>query len=105
LSKKLDTASPAGTGSIATDTASVAAKIKDTSLLYAKDLYLWYNQIPSIFNAQSYADPNAIMEAIRVYSNEPGFSAPVDRWSLGYKQTDWDNVSSGVSQDFGLVFF
>jgi carboxyl-terminal processing protease len=73
--------------------------------LYAKDLYLWYNQIPSIFNAQSYADPNAIMEAIRVYSNEPGFSAPVDRWSFGYKQTDWNNVSSGVSQDFGLCIF
>jgi carboxyl-terminal processing protease len=102
--KKLDATSPA-IGSTATDTGSVTAKIKDSSLLYAKDLYLWYNQIPSTFNAQNYADPNAIMEAIRAYSNEPGFTAPVDRWSFAYKQTDWDNVSSGVSQDFGLGIF
>lgn len=90
-----------------TDTASTATnKIKDSALLYARDIYLWYNQIPSTFNAQSYSDPNAIMEAIRAYSIEPGFSTPVDRWSFAYKQQDWDNVSSGISQDFGLnVFF
>jgi carboxyl-terminal processing protease len=103
--KNVDTISTANNGVTTADTTSVAAKIKDSSLLYAKDLYLWYNQIPSTFNAQSYADPNAIMEAIRAYSNEPGFSTPVDRWSFAYKQKDWDNVSSGVSQDFGLGIF
>jgi C-terminal processing protease CtpA/Prc len=86
--------------------AVIIDKIKDSSLLYARDIYLWYSQIPSTFNAQSYADPNKIMEAIRAYSTEPGFSTPVDRWSFAYKQKDWDNVSSGVTQDFGLsVFF
>jgi hypothetical protein len=80
--------------------------LKDTTLLYSKDLYLWYNQIPSTFNAQTYADPNAIMEALRQYSNEPGFSTPVDKWSFAMKQTDWDNLSSGISGDFGMsVFF
>src|SRR5690242_18573332 len=62
--------------------------IKDTTLANARDIYLWYNQIPSSFNAQSYADPNAIMVAIRQYSNEPGFTTPVDKWSFGMKQTD-----------------
>src|SRR5438046_8286541 len=57
-------------------------KIKDSVLLYSKDLYLWYNQIPSTFNARSYADPDAIMTAIRQYSIEPGFSTAVDRWSF-----------------------
>lgn len=87
-------------------TNSAASAIKDTTISYAKDIYLWYSQIPSTFNAQTYADPNAIMEAIRQYSNEPGFSTPVDKWSFGMKQADWNNLSSGVSADFGMgVFF
>lgn len=81
-------------------------KIKDSVLLYARDIYFWYKQIPSDYNARNYADPNEIMQAIRNYSEEPGFSQPVDRWSFAYKQTQWDQLSSGVSQDFGLsVFF
>jgi carboxyl-terminal processing protease len=83
-----------------------ASALKDTTLLYSKDLYLWYTQIPASFNAQTYADPNAIMEAIRTYSTEPGFSAPVDKWSFAMKQTEWDNLSNGISGDFGMsVFF
>lgn len=85
---------------------SSASAIKDTTIADARDIYLWYNQIPSTFNAQSYADPNAIMEAIRQYSTEPGFSTAVDKWSFGMKQTEWDNLSNGVSGDFGMnVFF
>lgn len=87
-------------------TSSAANAIKDTTIADARDIYLWYNQIPSTFNAQSYSDPDAIMQAIRQYSVEPGFSAPVDKWSFGMKQTDWNNLSNGVSADFGMnVFF
>jgi C-terminal processing protease CtpA/Prc len=85
---------------------TVTNPINDSALLYARDLYLWYNQIPATFNAGGYSDPNKVMNAIRTYSQEPGFSTPVDRWSFAYKKQDWDNVSSGISQDFGLnVFF
>lgn len=85
---------------------STASKLKDSVILFTKDIYLWYNQIPNSFDAQKYAGPDEIMKAIRTYSNEPGFTEPVDRWSFAYKKTDWDNVSSGISQDFGLnVFF
>lgn len=80
-------------------------KIKDTSLLYARDIYLWYNQIPSTFNARSYADPNKIMEAIRPYSIEPGYPNPVDRFSFAMKQAEWNAVSSGISGNFGLNIF
>ena len=88
----------------ASDTAqSVSADIlKDSSVLYAKDLYLWYKSIPANFSAGSFADPNAIMEGIRQYSQEPGFSDPVDKWSFAMKQTEWDNISSGIAADFGL---
>jgi C-terminal processing protease CtpA/Prc len=81
-------------------------KIKDSTLLYSRDIYLWYTQIPASFNAQTYADPDKIMTAIRTYSVEPGFSQPVDRWSFAMKKQEWDNVSSGAADDFGMnVFF
>ncbi|MGZ5255504.1 MAG: S41 family peptidase, partial [Flavitalea sp.] len=64
------------------------------------------NQIPSNFNPRQYADPDKVMQAIRAFSIEPGFTEPVDRWSFGIKQTVWDDVSSGVAGDFGMnVFF
>lgn len=86
----------------------------DSALLVARDIYLWYNQIPSSFNARSYADPNEVMVAIRDYSNEPGFTQAVDRWSFAMTQEDWDNESNGivmtnsnmnVSGDFGMTVF
>ncbi len=81
-------------------------KIKDSTLLYSRDIYLWYSQIPASFNAQNYADPDKIMAALRTYSVETGFSQPVDRWSFAMKKQQWDNVSSGAADDFGMnVFF
>jgi carboxyl-terminal processing protease len=85
---------------------SLNDKLKDTVVLYARDIYLWYSQIPSSFNGRNYSDPDKIMNAIRNYSIDPGFSQPVDKWSFAVKKAEWDNVSSGISQDFGLnVFF
>jgi len=80
--------------------------LKDSALLAAKDIYLWYKQIPATFNARQFADPSAIMTAIRPYSNEVGFSQPVDRWSFAVKQADWDNLGTGNDNDLGFgVFF
>lgn len=100
------------TQTIGTNDSLSPSALKDSSLSYTRNLYLWYDQIPSTFNAQAYADPAALMQAIHQYSNEPGFSAPVDRWSFGIKKADWDNMSAGMSStvnssgDFGLsVFF
>lgn len=78
---------------------------KDSSLLWAKELYLWRTQIPASFNARGYADPNKIMEAIRPYSKEPGFTNPVDRWSFAVLKKEWDDVSSGISADLGMGIF
>ncbi|HMJ46523.1 MAG TPA: S41 family peptidase [Ferruginibacter sp.] len=89
--------------------------LKDSALFYARDLYLWENQIPATFNARSYADLNLVMEGIRPYSIEPGFTSAVDRWSFAMKKTEWDQMSGGIGSlgtstgadgDFGLsVFF
>lgn len=96
------------------DSSALAVIALDSALIDAKNYYLWYNQIPSSFNPQSYSDPNAVMVAIKNYSMEPGFASPVDRWSFGVLKTDWNQLSGGigttdnttVSGDFGLsVFF
>ncbi|HEY8658090.1 MAG TPA: S41 family peptidase [Chitinophagaceae bacterium] len=76
--------------------------VKDSVLLVTKELYLWYSQIPSTFNPGSYADPSAIMTAIRQYSIEPGFTGSVDRWSFAMRQADYNNLSNGISGDFGI---
>jgi carboxyl-terminal processing protease len=100
--------SPVGTDSTLTGNA-----LRDSTIAYAKDLYLWYNQIPADFGMQLQS-PDAIMEALHSYSMEPGFSTPVDRWSFGIKKVDWDNMTAGMSStngttssgDFGIsVFF
>ena len=95
------------------DSTSLAAKAKDSALADSRDFYLWYNQIPSSFNAQSYKDPAGVMVAIRAFSNEPNFGI-VDKWSFGVLKTDWNQLSGGIgsvnnvasSGDFGMsVFF
>lgn len=80
-------------------------RLKDSTILYARDIYLWYDKIPSSFKARNYADPDAIMEAIRDYSIEPGFTDPVDRWSFAVTKNVWDDLSQGISSDFGLGIF
>ncbi|MDB5193422.1 MAG: hypothetical protein JWQ96_2985 [Segetibacter sp.] len=92
---------------------SAEYKLKDSSLQYARDIYLWHSQIPASFDPQTHADPDAIMKAIRPFSIEPGITAAVDRWSFAMKKTEWDNLSRGSIQqtaagekDLGLnVFF
>lgn len=79
--------------------------LKDSAVAIARDIYLWNDQIPSSFDAQSYDGPVEIMEAIRQYSNEPGFSEPVDHYSFAMDQEEWDNLSNGIISDFGLNAF
>lgn len=88
--------------------------IKDSSLLIARDIYLWNTQIPQSFDARSFADPDAIMKAIQPFSLETGFTQPVDRWSFAMKKVEWDRLSSGLSSlssnlsaggNFGITVF
>jgi hypothetical protein len=77
--------------------------VMDTVVAYTKEIYLWYNQLPATLPGNT---PDAVMNNIRQYSKEPGFSAPVDRWSFAITKAEWNNISSGVGADFGMrVFF
>lgn len=84
---------------------SIEELVKDTAWSYAKDIYLWYQHLPARLDLKSYPDPDGLMKALRSYSIEPGFTEPVDRWSFAMKKRDWDDVSRGISGDFGLGIF
>ena len=79
--------------------------LKDSILSLSRDVYLWNDQIPESFNARSYAGPDELMQGIRQYSNEPGFADPVDHYSFAMKKQEWDNLSAGITSDFGLNAF
>jgi hypothetical protein len=85
----------------------VSREVKnDTAANYARDIYLWHNNIPGSFDAHNFSDPNGVMQGIRAFSSEPGFNLPVDRWSFAMLKRDWEDLSSGVGGDFGMnVFF
>src|ERR1035438_4279711 len=96
------------------DSTALATQALDSTLIDSRSFYIWYASIPSTFNARDYSDPNAEMVAIRAYSDEPGYAAPVDRWSFGVLKSDWNQLSGGIgsassvstSGDFGFsVFF
>lgn len=77
--------------------------MKDSSLLLARDIYLWNNQIPATFNARNFADLGKIMEGIRPYSIEAGFTQAVDRWSFAMKKSEWDQIAGGMGSTFGAM--
>lgn len=105
--KKSDTATPAPNPTpTPTPTPTAMDLMLDTAFGYTQGIYLWYKTIPDTVNARRFADPDALMTYIRKYSIEPGFTQPVDKWSFGITQADWNNTSSGITQDFGMgVFF
>ncbi len=45
------------------------------------------------------------MKGIRQFSKEPGYNTPVDEWSFAIKQEEWDDVSAGITEDFGMEIF
>jgi carboxyl-terminal processing protease len=84
----------------------IGSEVKnDTAANYARDIYLWYNNIPGTFDAHEFSDPNGVMQGIRAFSEEPGFNMPVDRWSFAMLKSEWEKLSSGIGGDFGMNIF
>ncbi len=79
--------------------------VMDTAWAYTQEIYLWYKSLPGNFDTRSYSDPNELMQSIRKYSIEPGFSEPVDRWSFALKKSEWDDISAAITTDFGINIF
>lgn len=94
---------------------SSLAQLNLVAFQKSQDYYLWNTQLPAALDLSAFSDPAAVMTGLRPYSTEPGFTGPVDRWSFAMKKTEWDLLSSGLSNvsssasssgDFGIsVFF
>ncbi len=53
----------------------VSSEVKnDTAANSARDIYLWYNNIPSTFDAHSFTDPNGVMQAYGPLVKSPVFN-------------------------------
>lgn len=79
--------------------------VRDSTYLVARDMYLWYQNLPTLaeFNPQGYATPEAVMEKVRTFSppNEAK-TGTVDRWSFAVTKERWNQVVTGSTAGFGF---
>lgn len=83
----------------------VGADVRDSVYIYAKELYLWTDNLPDIFNfrPKNYANPEDVIAVVRTFSPiQDGKN--VDRFSFVQKKVDWDNVSAGNRSDYGAGY-
>ena len=83
----------------------VGADIRDSVYIYAKELYLWTDNLPDIFSfkPKNYSSPEDVIAVVRTFSPiQDGKN--VDRFSFVQKKIDWDNVSAGNRSDYGAGY-
>lgn len=83
----------------------VGADIRDSVYIYAKELYLWTDRLPDIFNfrPKNYATPEDVIAVVRTFSPIQNGNN-VDRFSFVQRKTDWDNLSAGNRSDYGAGY-
>ena len=83
----------------------VGADVRDSVYIYAKELYLWTDRLPDIFNfkPKNYATPEDVISVVRTFSPIQN-GANVDRFSFVQRKVDWDNVSAGNRSDYGAGY-
>lgn len=83
----------------------VGADIRDSVYIYAKELYLWTDNLPDIFNfrPKNYSSPEDVIAVVRTFSPVQS-GRNVDRFSFVQRKTDWDNVSAGNRSDYGAGY-
>ncbi|GAB4132572.1 MAG: S41 family peptidase [Raineya sp.] len=83
----------------------VGADIRDSVYIYAKELYLWTDRLPDIFNfkPKNYASPEDVIAVVRTFSPVQN-SSNVDRFSFVQRKIDWDNTSAGNRSDYGAGY-
>lgn len=87
----------APTAPVAVTTPALAtADIRDSLYLYMKDVYLWYDKLPTTFDTHAYANPQSEMDTlVRVQ--------PLDRWSFVQKAATFNSYfANGQTGDFGF---
>jgi C-terminal processing protease CtpA/Prc len=83
----------------------VGVDLRDSVYIYAKELYLWTDRMPSIvdFKPKNYATANDVISAVRTFSPVQN-NQYVDRFSFVQRKVDWDNSSAGARSDYGCGY-
>jgi hypothetical protein len=83
----------------------VGADVRDSVYIYAKELYLWTNNLPDIFNfrPKNYSTPEDVIAVVRTFSPIQN-GVNVDRFSFVQRKVDWDNISAGNRSDYGAGY-
>lgn len=79
--------------------------VRDSTYAVAQDMYLWYQNLPSItdFKPQSYESPEAVMVKVRTYSPKTSDgTGHVDRWSFAVTKQQWNQVVAGSAAGYGF---
>jgi carboxyl-terminal processing protease len=84
----------------------VSKDVRDSVYFWAETAYLWYKNLPNANTLQPNNMPNAdaVIAAVRSYSEKNTSGANLDRWSFVMDKKQWDNVASGKSYDHGIYF-
>jgi len=87
------------------ETYQVGADLRDSVYIYSKELYLWTDRMPDIFDfkPKNYSTAEDIISVVRTYS--PVLNGKyVDRFSFVQRKQDWDNSASGNRVDYGCGY-
>jgi hypothetical protein len=84
----------------------VTGDIRDSVYFYSETAYLWYKNLPKAeaFNPLKFITPEAVIGAVRNYSEKGPNGAIRDKWSFVMNKSDWNAIASGNSKDFGAFY-
>lgn len=84
----------------------VSGDVRDSVFYYAETAYLWYNNLPTAakFLPLNFSGPGAVIEAVRGYSEKSAAGKNRDIWSFVMDKTEWNNLGSGNSKNFGAYY-
>jgi carboxyl-terminal processing protease len=105
--KKNDSVSPnALFNADGTPKRKVTGDIKDSVYFYAETFYLWYKNLPKAteFKPESFSEPEAVINAVKTYSEKGADGKNRDKWSFVMDMADWNAIASGNSKDFGVYY-
>ncbi|MCU0437689.1 MAG: S41 family peptidase [Raineya sp.] len=88
-----------------TENYQVGADLRDSVYIYSKELYLWTDRMPDIFDfkPKNFSTAEDIISIVKTYS--PVINGKnVDKYSFVQRKSDWDNISAGNRVDYGCGY-
>lgn len=95
--KQEDVTPTTGTStSTVTTPSTTTADVRDSLYIYMKDIYLWYDKLPTVFNPRSFKTVEDEMDSLRAYQ-------PLDRWSFVESASSFNSyMEDGQEEEFGF---